>query len=337
MRPERLELEGFTAFRSPVTVEFGDCDLFAFVGPTGSGKSSLIDAIVFALYGSIPRYDDRRLVAPAISQGLVQARVRLDFAVGAERYTAVRVVRAGKDGRASTREARLERRLADGGVEVLAGEADEVTRGVEALLGLSYEHFTTCVVLPQGEFARFLHHKPRDRQALLIRLLELGLYERMGQLARARAAAAAGGREAVGRRLAELAPVTEEVRAALAARVQSLDSLLEQVDKAKPELDALATELDAAAAAAAAAERDAALLAGVAPPEDLPGLAAELAAADAELAAAAAELEGAEVALGAVEAEVEAPGAARLAPEDAARLLGARTEAAQQAKLASKG
>ena len=55
MRPERLEVEGFTAFRETVAVDFDGTDLFAFTGPTGSGKSSLIDAMTFALYGSIPR------------------------------------------------------------------------------------------------------------------------------------------------------------------------------------------------------------------------------------------------------------------------------------------
>ena len=55
MRPLRLGLEGFTSFRDPTTVDFVNADYFALVGPTGSGKSSLIDAIAFALYGSVPR------------------------------------------------------------------------------------------------------------------------------------------------------------------------------------------------------------------------------------------------------------------------------------------
>ncbi|HKA85339.1 MAG TPA: AAA family ATPase, partial [Acidimicrobiales bacterium] len=60
MRPQRLEVEGFTAFRGPTVVDFTGADLFALVGPTGAGKSSIIDALTFALYGSVPRLDDRR-------------------------------------------------------------------------------------------------------------------------------------------------------------------------------------------------------------------------------------------------------------------------------------
>ncbi|HEY1117977.1 MAG TPA: AAA family ATPase, partial [Acidimicrobiales bacterium] len=69
MRPVRVELEGFSAFRQLTVVDFTDADLFAFVGPTGAGKSSVIDGMVFALYGSVPRYGREGLVHPVISQG----------------------------------------------------------------------------------------------------------------------------------------------------------------------------------------------------------------------------------------------------------------------------
>ena len=109
MRPERLVLEGFTAFRSRTEVDFRDAELFALWGPTGAGKSSLIDAMVFALYGSVPRYANKNLVSPVISQGELEARVLLQFSVGDEHFVVARVVRADGRGGASTREARLER------------------------------------------------------------------------------------------------------------------------------------------------------------------------------------------------------------------------------------
>ena len=55
MRPVSLTAEGFTAFRDSVTIDFTGADFFALVGPTGSGKSSVLDAICFALYGIVPR------------------------------------------------------------------------------------------------------------------------------------------------------------------------------------------------------------------------------------------------------------------------------------------
>ena len=98
MRPVRLELEGFTAFRTPrwSTSPAPTCSPWS--GRPGPARSSIIDALTFALYGRVPRLDDRRAVAPVISQNLTEARVRLDFTVDGEAYTAVRVVRATKAG-----------------------------------------------------------------------------------------------------------------------------------------------------------------------------------------------------------------------------------------------
>src|SRR5262249_40365136 len=172
VRPVRLEVEGSTAFRTPTVVDFTGVDLFALVGPTGAGKTSVIDAVTFALYGAVPRLDDRRAVAPVISQNLTEARVRLDFTVEGVEHTAVRIFRATRSG-ATTKEARLQR-----GDDALAGTADEVTDAGTDLLGLGFDHFPTCVSLPQGQFARFLHDKPRARQALLVPLLDRRPYDR---------------------------------------------------------------------------------------------------------------------------------------------------------------
>ena len=122
MRPNRLEIEGFGTFRDRTVVDFANLDLVAFVGPTGSGKSTVIDAITFALYGSVARYDNSSLVAPVIHQLSAEAKVRFDFEIGGEDYTAVRVVRRrkskpGAGPQATTREARLER--LDGGTSVV--------------------------------------------------------------------------------------------------------------------------------------------------------------------------------------------------------------------------
>src|SRR3954466_7339111 len=185
MRPKRLEVEGFTAFREATVVDFGGTDLFAFTGATGSGKSSLVDAMGFALYGRVHRYHDK-LVHAAISQGRNEARVRFDFTAGGARYTATRVARRTGPGRATTKEARAGR---DG--EVVAGDEKGLTTAVSELLGLDFEQYCRCVVLPQGAFAEFLHDTPKGRQDLLTSLLDLGHYRTMAQAAGQRANAAA--------------------------------------------------------------------------------------------------------------------------------------------------
>jgi exonuclease SbcC len=281
MRPERLEVAGFGVFRDPVEIDFRGADLFALSGPTGAGKSTIIDAIVFALYGVVPRNDDKRLVGASISEGKVEARVRFDFAVGGELYTALRIVRRkGKTGAVNTDEARLERvDRASGAVEVVAGTAAELSFEVEQLLGLSYDHFTTCVVLPQGEFQRFLHQKPAARQDLLVELLDLSIYGRMAQAATARAKAAQHQREWITQQLGELAGVTAEQRGALEAALADAEKLLVQVDDALPALDALTQQAAEARRAADDARANVVLLADVRVPDGVTDLGDELARA----------------------------------------------------------
>lgn len=232
MRPRRLEVSGFTSFKEHTEIDFNGSDFFALVGATGSGKSSIIDAMCFALYGSVPRYDNRNLVAPVISHGKVEAKVLLDFSIEGKDYTAVRVVRRSGKG-ATTKEARLE-----AGGEVLAGNADEVTEQVARLVGLSFEHFTRCVVLPQGEFARFLHDKPGERQDLVVKLLNLGIYERMRQAATGRATEKKVELDRAHHRLsADLAFATPEALSEAKGRAKRLHDLRKRVLAVKPQLD----------------------------------------------------------------------------------------------------
>lgn len=281
MRPLRVELEGFSAFREPTVVDFRDADLFAFVGPTGAGKSSVIDGMVFALYGSVPRYGREGLVHPVISQGRPEARVRLDFEVHGIAHTAVRVVRRTKTG-ATTKEARLER-----GGDVLASDAPSVTAAVCDLLGLDLEQFTKCVVLPQGAFAALLHDTTSKRQDLLVKLLDLGVYEQVAQAARRRVQAADQRIAVLDEHLVDLAHATDESVAEGRARIAVVDQLVGRLDAAAPQLAALVDEVRATEAEAAALRDRVALLAAIRVPPEAADVASRRTAADAALAGAA--------------------------------------------------
>lgn len=88
MRPLRLELKGFTAFRDPQTIEFDGLELFAISGPTGSGKTSILDAMTYALYGYIERVGKQ--AGQFVSQGQTRMAVTLDFEVHDQRYRVTR-------------------------------------------------------------------------------------------------------------------------------------------------------------------------------------------------------------------------------------------------------
>jgi DNA repair protein SbcC/Rad50 len=284
MRPVHLHVEGFGVFRAAVELSFDDVDYFALVGPTGAGKSTIIDAMCFALYGSIPRYDDERLVGRVVSLGSQQAKVSLTFDLSADRYRATRVVRLQK-GRTGG-DALLERLAPDGSSEVLAENRKAMKGAVERLLGLSFAHFTKCIVLPQGEFAAFLHDEPAKRRDLLARLLDLDVYDRVGRLARDRAREAATAVEIEGRELEKLAFATDEARAAAEHSVQELTLVYKAIDEAQvdDDEDAVAiAELDARIRATAAHER---LLRTITIPDGLDETAAEIERAHAALRAA---------------------------------------------------
>jgi exonuclease SbcC len=182
VRPHKLTLEGFTSFRDKIEIDFNGLDLFAITGPTGAGKSSLIDAICFALYGQVPRVGDD--YKQLISHGAERLSVQLDFGVGKERYRVVRTARPGKPS-----QQRLERITADG-AEPIADRVKEIRAEVDRILGLDYDGFTRSVVLPQGQFDAFLKGEPKERRKILVALLNLTVYERMQQLANQRSSAA---------------------------------------------------------------------------------------------------------------------------------------------------
>ncbi|MGH8872360.1 MAG: AAA family ATPase [Acidimicrobiia bacterium] len=275
MRPQRLVMEGFLAYRQRAEIDFADADLFVLSGPTGSGKSSVIDGMIFALYGTIPRLDDRRSVAPVISAQADRARVSFQFSIGDQAYTAVRLVERKGSG-ATTTEARL---LRGEGEEVMAGSADEVTAAVTTLLGLNYDHFIKAVVLPQGAFADFLTDRPKDRQALLRALLDLGLYEQVMQLANLRARSSEAKSESIQESLEKLEVPTEEQRAEAGDRLVSIVEAATELPARVEALEKLEDTVARSAALGETLEQGQATLVGISVPADLDTMVQDRAAA----------------------------------------------------------
>jgi exonuclease SbcC len=281
MRPVRLGISGFAAFREPVVVDFTDADYFALVGPTGAGKSSVLDAMCLALYGSVPRYDKSE-IGPVVSLGSVEARVALEFTVGDERFVVVRVLRRSKTD-VKTKEVRLERVLVDGTTEVLAGAQRDAAREIPRVVGLGYDHFCKCVLLPQGQFAQFLHDPPSDRQALLRELLDLGVYRRIHQAAGAREKDAADRGRFLQEQVDKLPESSPELIADAGAHVAAIAALDTDLAAAHDEFAARATAGRAARAATERATQVLGALDEVAMPIDALDAVAALGAAQQQL------------------------------------------------------
>ncbi|WP_261132446.1 SMC family ATPase [Bacillus sp. Marseille-Q3570] len=180
MRPIHLSVTGLHSFREKQDVDFQTlCEggVFGIFGPTGSGKSSLLDAVTLALYGKIER-------AANTIQGIMnhaedQLHVSFTFELGkehsAKRYRVERTYKKGKNESIRTSTCRLIEVINEE-TTVLADKERDVTSQVECILGLTLTDFTRAVVLPQGKFAEFLSLKGAERRQMLQRLFHLEKY-----------------------------------------------------------------------------------------------------------------------------------------------------------------
>jgi DNA repair protein SbcC/Rad50 len=323
MRPVMLDLHGFASFRDEARVDFSDADFFALVGPTGSGKSTVIDAMTFALYGSVPRWGRKGMVSLALAPTVARGTVKLVFEVDKQRYVVARELRRA-GGTVSQRAASLERLadprgLARPGDQTfpMAKDLDGVNEAVEKLLGLKYDDFIQCVVLPQNQFAVFLHAKPAERQDILLRLLGAEHYRLMMAKANQRASVAAQRASTYGEELLGYGDATPEAEQSARAAEAALVSLGERVTAVLPLIGAGRDELRAADDRLRQLRGEAAVLSALRVPAGTGKLDADLEASRSGMAALQAAERGAESADGAARAALAA--GPRRAPLELAR------------------
>src|SRR5262245_29813162 len=109
MRPLRLLIDGFGSYRETTELDLSDVDFFVLTGPTGSGKSTVIDALCFALYGTVPRWGRGNVIRNALAPSTAECRVCLVFEAMGKRFAAARQLRRDARGQVHTKEARLDR------------------------------------------------------------------------------------------------------------------------------------------------------------------------------------------------------------------------------------
>lgn len=182
MKPIRLRLAGLNSFREVQDIDFSklcETGVFGIFGSTGSGKSTILDAITLALYGTVERAANNTQGILNHAEDKLSVEYTFALASGDRRitYRAERAFRRSGDRTVKASTCRLVE-IAEGIENVLASKADEMTKKTEDILGLTVEDFTRAVVLPQGKFAEFLTIKPKERRLMLERLFSLEAYGR---------------------------------------------------------------------------------------------------------------------------------------------------------------
>ena len=225
MRIRRLEMVGIGPFTRRQVIDFTAFDesgLFLLEGPTGSGKSTIIDALTFALYGDVARQKDAskdRLRSNRLEDGQ-RSEVDLVFEVRSGLYRVARTPAYTPAGRKTQRNSKatlvrvVEDPSAEAGVrtvEDIASGPSKVGPEITRIVGLDKEQFLQTIVLPQGKFARFLTATSDERERILRDIFDTRVYvafqERLAEAAASSRAALAERERAAAGAMARVAGV----------------------------------------------------------------------------------------------------------------------------------
>ena len=181
MKPVSLTLQNFGPFCHTQTVDFTkfyEESLFLITGDTGAGKTTIFDAITYALYGdaSGTRRKTEELRSAFAEEGDV-CSVTLTFTVRDRTYTIYRAPSYTKPGRATPVPTKVQLTTPEG----ICTSVNDVQATVRSLLGMDIDQFRKTVMLAQGEFCALLQAKSKDKQEIFRRIFDTYLYQRISE------------------------------------------------------------------------------------------------------------------------------------------------------------
>lgn len=187
MRPLKLTMHAFGPYRDSETVDFtslGDRRLFVISGNTGAGKTTIFDAICFALYGYASGEDraEPRMLRSHFADDETHTAVDFEFAVGSRTYRVFRQMphRKGTNKSETGGKAELYETTSGGQTPCVDRfQVGDVNAKMESILGLTKEQFSQIVMLPQGEFRKLLTSDTENKEDILRRIFRTGLYQKL--------------------------------------------------------------------------------------------------------------------------------------------------------------
>lgn len=190
MKILKIEFRNINALRGTHTIDFTVApftthSLFAITGPTGSGKSTILDVISLALFNNIPRLDkvsrsEIESKGAILTRNQKEAFAKVTYACGRGTYQSVWEISTNRNNNLRSHGMELWDLSSN---QMLDLKKSEVPAKNEELIGLSYNQFIKSVLLAQGEFAQFIQAKKSERGDLLEKITGTGIYRQLGQLA----------------------------------------------------------------------------------------------------------------------------------------------------------
>lgn len=195
MKPNKLILENIGPFTERTIIDFSELgSMFLICGDTGAGKTTILDSICYALYGSLPGSHPRmaRNLRSDFAPKEADARVIFDFSINGNRYKIERMPPkpyTDRNGKASEKPAevvlfRYSEREPGEKWTLLYNKTSEADAAINDLIGLSIKEFSKIVLLPQGDFAEFLRLSSNDRKNALAKLFPIDDYRLITEFAK---------------------------------------------------------------------------------------------------------------------------------------------------------
>lgn len=179
MRPVKLEIEGVKSFTDKVSIDFEKLlsdGLFGIFGDTGSGKSTILDCIVLALYGKIGKNQQKtEFINSKRLKACVEFTFKITIYVERKTYKVRREFSLNQKRESKDVKAYLYEILDDGTMLIEEGKS-KVEDEIEKIIGIGFDEFQKCIALPQGEFASFVKSARAERLAIVGKLFDLERY-----------------------------------------------------------------------------------------------------------------------------------------------------------------
>ncbi len=237
MIPQRVKLSGFLSYKDEQEVRFDESPLWMLSGTNGSGKSSIFDAVTYALFGH--HRGGSQSAAELINKESNTLAVEFDFTVEKQLYRIKRTVRRRTSGVASTQQVMKHIEspaVATAGLSQDSWEAIPDTTykakfdaWIKDKIGLDYETFTSSVLLLQGKSEKLLDSTPAGRAGVLARIVDLERYQKLHAKADDKRRELKGQLEGIANQLSGIREVTDEELSAAAVRIEEAEQISTQV------------------------------------------------------------------------------------------------------------